>query len=612
MAARSNRQLVSIRYRAWLLAAAAVLLLSTTPIRSAQTEAKRGAPDRIPPKRSSQIQDGLGGVNTSLPREPYIPWNRWWWTGMFDAGIKWARIGQYEDTSDITGWDWVEQKRGEFSSLPELDDYVDSLVDNGIKVQLQLLYGNPMYTSPAGRLPDSSTPTPASVHNRDMNLYSVFWPPKTPEQIDAFLRYTRWMVKHFRGRIRYYALWNEQDGSYWNPDANGEEYGRLLGPFVKAVHEADPDAKVIYGGQATLSPDFARSALDACQCASDIDVFAYHTYPGGYAQNTPPEAMDYGAFGSLTPTNLREAVRSYPGIRADIQFWDDEFNSLPSLPRGNDESVQAKYVPRGMLYNWANGVPTYIWELINDTSSSEGDEFGIIHGMMYRPTDFTPRPVYFSVQNLNALFSDAFRDTSIGISSPDFAAVSRTAGAPVLAYGFRTHKGKAIVGFWLAAHSWPHNAFVPTYVTLTLKNTGIEHPLLANVSTGEVKSLEWKTGTQDTLEKVPLLDGVQAIMDERYFDWPALPEAPNSLEASVSNGAVNLAWKLHGGGRTAIVVEQRSGGPGAWKSIAKLAADATEYTDSRSPQGLSLAYRVRAMNDAGQSAYSNVVRPSLH
>jgi hypothetical protein len=274
----------------WLLriTAASILLVSMATSAWA-AEKKAGVPERIPPKRSSQIDKGLGGVNTSLPRDPYIPWNRWWWTRMFDGGITWARIGQYEDTSDITGWDWIEQKRGEFSSLPELDDYVDSLVDNGMKVQLQILYGNPMYTSPAGKLPDSITPTPASVHNRDLNLYSIFWPPKTPEQTAAFIRYTKWMVNHFRGRIHYYALWNEQDGSYWNPDANAEEYGRLLGAFVKAVHETDPTAKLVYGGQATLSVDFARTALEACQCASSLDVFAYHTYPGGYAQNTPPE-----------------------------------------------------------------------------------------------------------------------------------------------------------------------------------------------------------------------------------------------------------------------------------------------------------------------------------
>ena len=297
------------------------------------------------------------------------------------------------------------------------------------------------------------------------------------------------MVNHFRGRIHYYALWNEQDGSYWNPDANAEEYGRLLGAFVKAVHETDPTAKLIYGGQASLSTDFARAALGACQCASSLDVFAYHTYPGGYAQNAPPESMDYGAFGPLTPTALRAAVRSYPGIRPDIQFWDDEFNTLPDLPRGNDETVQAKYVTRGMLYNWSFGVPTSIWELINDTSSSEGDNFGIIHGMMFKPSDFTPRLVYAAVQNLDALFADTERDNSIAITSPDFAPIQKDSGAPVLAYGFRSTKGKAVVGFWLAAHSWPHNVFAPKYVTLTLKNTGIEHPVLANVYSGEIKPL---------------------------------------------------------------------------------------------------------------------------
>ena len=377
---------------------------------------------------------------------------------------------------------------------------------------------------------------------------------------------------------------------------------------MKAVHETDPTAKLIYGGQASLSTDFARAALGACQCASSLDVFAYHTYPGGYTQNAPPESMDYGAFGPLTPTALRAAVRSYPGIRPDIQFWDDEFNTLPDLPRGNDETVQAKYVTRGMLYNWSFGVPTSIWELINDTSSSEGDNFGIIHGMMFKPSDFTPRLVYAAVQNLDALFADTERDNAIAITSPDFAPIQKDSGAPVLAYGFRSTKGKAIVGFWLADHSWPHNVFAPKYVTLTLKNTSIEHPVLANVYSGAIKPLEWKAGTRDTLEGVPLLDGVQAIVDADYFDWPVLPEAPSSLEVKVASGSAHLTWEPHGGDTTAMAVERRTGDHGSWERVAKLAAGATEYIDSQAAHGQSLSYRVRALNDAGESAYSNIVR----
>ena len=119
---------------------------------------------------------------------------------MFDAGVKWIRIGQYENSSDLTSWDYVERKRGVLAVDPKLDDYVNSLIDNGVSVQIQLIYGNPMYTSPSGKKPDSIIREPGSFHNDDRSLYSVFWPPRTPEQIDAFDNYVRFMVNHFRGQ----------------------------------------------------------------------------------------------------------------------------------------------------------------------------------------------------------------------------------------------------------------------------------------------------------------------------------------------------------------------------------------------------------------------------
>ena len=64
------------------------------------------------------------------------------------------------------------------------------------------------------------------------------------------------------------ALWNEQDIGYWNPWGNPEQYGNLLAPFVQTVHQTDPLAKVIYGGQAGPSREFTQRALDSCKCAS--------------------------------------------------------------------------------------------------------------------------------------------------------------------------------------------------------------------------------------------------------------------------------------------------------------------------------------------------------
>jgi len=573
-------------------------------------QVSRKLPEKVPPKRTSQIQDGFG-INSDLPREPYLPWNRWWWTRMFDAGFKWIRIGQYENSSDRTSWDWIEQKRGVYAASQELEDHVDSLVDNGMEVQVQLLYGNQMYTSRSGKLPDVSVPEPGSFHNDDRSMDSVFWPPTTPEQSAAFNKYVAWIVNHFKDRIKYWAFWNEQDIGYWNPYGNPEEYGKSLSSFAQTVHQTDPQAKVIYGGQADPVREFTQRALDVCKCSSAIDVYAYHTYPG-YGQNMNPETMDYGAYQNESPRALRDLVKSYPGIKEGIPFFDDEFNSIPSWV-GSDESVQAKYVPRGMIYNHAAGVKTFVWLLTAGVDGNEFDDFGFIHGLTNHDYDFTPRPVFYALQNTNALFSDTNFDPTIGIEGSDIPALRRKSGFPFLSYGFRSKSGKAIVAYWVAAHSLPGNMFPPLYAALTLKNTGIQHPVLIDVVSGDIRPLEWKKGTTDTLELLPVTDSILAIADADYFDWPVLPEAPSSLNLALAGKSVKLSWQVHGGDPAHVLVERRVEMPSksAWERVAELGPAASEYSDARVQNGQQVAYRVRASNADGVSAYSNIARITL-
>jgi hypothetical protein len=599
---------------------ATMLLAVCFPVGAAGQNGRR-LPERVPPKRSSQIQDGFG-INTDLPRDPYLPWKKWWWTRLFDAGFKWVRIGQYENSSDRTSWDWIEQKRGVYASSPELEDQVDSLVDNGVNVQVQLLYGNAMYTSPSGKLPDVSIPAPGSFHNDDRSLYSVFYAPKTPEQIAAFNRYVAWMVEHFRDRIHYWALWNEQDIGYWNPWGNAEEYGKLLRPFVEAVHKADAQAKVIYGAQADPSSEFTRVALDTCKCAGGIDVYAYHTYPG-YGRNLEPESMDNGAYKETT-RHMRDFVTQYSGIKQGIPFFDDEFNSIPSW-KDMDESVQAKYVTRGLIYNLAAGVKTFVWLLAAGTDGNEYDDFGMIHGLTNHDYDWTPRPVFSALQNVNALFSDTKFDPSIEMRVADASGLAQKAEVPLLKYGFRregksplqkegvtqAQAGKTIIAYWMAAHSEPGNTFPGLTADFSLKNSGIAHPVLVDVISGEIRPVQWKQGTTDELQELPVKDSIMAITDESYFDWAVLPEAPSSLEVAAEGGGNVLHWQDHGGNSTGFVVERRiapPAGQGKWQRIAKTTANAIEYKDTAVSRGAKAAYRVRAVNPEGESAYSNVAR----
>lgn len=583
----------------------AVLLFTVLLQSTSFAQSPRKVPEKVPPKRTSQIQDGFG-INSDLPRDPYLPWNRWWWTRMFDAGFKWIRIGQYENSSDYTSWDWIEQKRGVYAASPLLEDSVDSLVDNGMNVQVQLLYGNQMYTAHSGKLPEVSFPEPGSFHNDDRSMYSVYWPPVTSEQTGAFGKYVAWMVDHFKDRIHYWALWNEQDIGYWNPWGNPEQYGHLLSSFVDTVHKT-PGARVIYGGQADPSRDFTQRAFDICKCAEGIDVYAYHTYPG-YGQNMNPESMDYGAYLNESPRALRDLVNHYPGIKPGIPFFDDEFNSISSWT-GSDESVQAKYVPRGLIYNHAADVKTFVWLLTAGTDGNEYDDFGILHGLTNHDYDFMPRPVFYALQNTNALFSDTKLNPAIEISTNDAASIRRQSGFPFLSYGFRAKSGKSIVAYWIAAHSLPGNSFPHYYADITVRNSGIQNPVLIDVVSGDIRPLVWKKGTNDTLESLPVSDSIMAIADADYFDWPVLPEAPSSLTATSTDRGVTLAWEAHGGSPEHIVVERRqnSADRAAWQRIAELPASTTEYTDSQA-KGQRVSYRIRATNANGESATSNIVR----
>lgn len=88
---------------------------------------------------------------------------------------------------------------------------------------------------------------------------------------------------------------------------------------------------------------------------------------------------------------------------------------------------------------------------------------------------------------------------------------------------------------------------------------------------------------------------------------PTVPAAPQSLAASnATGGNVALAWTDASSNETNFAVERSVSGSGTWTTLsASVAANATTYTDATAAAGTSYIYRVRAINSAGNSAYSN-------
>jgi len=564
---------------------------------AAKPAASQNSPSQVPPRRSTQLADGFG-VNLPLPRDPRLPWTRHWWTGIFDSGVKWVRVGQYENSSDKTSWDWVEQEPGVYSVRTEVDEAIRSLHDNGVSIELQLCYGNALYDGEAAR-PRHVDPAPPGIGDQDEPAPVIFHGLKTDDQIQGFLNYARFMVNRYKDKIKYWEFWNEPNIGYWRPNvelrderaAKGREYGHALCPVADAVHDLDPKAKVIFGGTSEIDRAFVLAALS--ECPAKIDVMAYHTYPG-YGGNEPPEEEDALEDASL----FREAVLRIPGVRQDIEFWENEWNTPPAWKNSN-ESVQARYLPRFFLQSLAQGVKPFFWEFIPGTDGNEDDQFGLWHGETFARDAFEPRPAYRAFEVTSALF---------GQTEPDpMAEITLDPPAPyrhgqLRKYAYRDREsGKRIYAIWLAVVSDPADNFAPLKVELGLPGSGIRNPMVVDVRTGRITPAAWVNREKQTL-RIPLKDSVVAVMDSSYLDWQETPQAPGELVAIESGRDVQLSWKKYGN-PLGFEVERSEDG-GAWQKVAQSPAIDVRYAEPL-PQAAHITYRVRARGAQDPSAWSN-------
>jgi fibronectin type 3 domain-containing protein len=138
------------------------------------------------------------------------------------------------------------------------------------------------------------------------------------------------------------------------------------------------------------------------------------------------------------------------------------------------------------------------------------------------------------------------------------------------------------------------NAVLPSYDTGTTGHWDRLGPYLTTVSNGSIQ-IELRCNTQDDTN---FLSGIEV--------WLKPPTAPINLTASVSSNRVNLAWTDRSTDETGFQIERSANGT-TFTVLTTTAANVTSYTDSSVTVGQRYYYRVCAKNNAGLSAYTNVV-----
>jgi hypothetical protein len=190
---------------------------------------------KLQSKQSKELLDNNIGNFVSLKRpdetlpEDYVNW-------INNFGYKW-------DFLTIDWFDFTEVlesgEYSEFTITSEQDKIITGLVDNGINVIYCLVYYEPIEID-----------IPFSFEN--LEAYLVKDPDKegrfrTEGEIQRYLDYVRFIVSHFKDRIKYYQILNEPLNGIRGQYVKSEDYINLVERVIPVIRDECPDAKIIVG-----------------------------------------------------------------------------------------------------------------------------------------------------------------------------------------------------------------------------------------------------------------------------------------------------------------------------------------------------------------------------
>ncbi|MEI8191600.1 MAG: hypothetical protein WCI75_17945, partial [candidate division NC10 bacterium] len=226
---------------------------------------------------------------------------------MQQAGIKWGR-------QDFT-WSRIEREPGQYQWEP-YDRLVETCRQHGI-----LLFGNLAY-APA------------------------FHDPRTPQGAAAYAAFAAAAARHLQGKVDHWQIWNEPNGGFWK--GTPEQYAALLAAAGKAIHEANPKAKVLGLNMAFCDLLWAEKILKQVpyEC---FDIACFHPYR---PPSSPEDRFDWWVQDQYVKSwHRHDLTPEYPMIRKKSESRPD----LPSLPSPYDDNLEALRLDRD-----ADAVPSSV------------------------------------------------------------------------------------------------------------------------------------------------------------------------------------------------------------------------------------------------------------
>lgn len=212
------------------------------------------------------------------------------------------------------------------------------------------------------------------------------------DDYSKFLNYVQKVTNHYKGKVKYWEVWNEPDSYiYWEDQDGLKSYCDLLGQVYKTIKKECPDCSVLNGGLANGLASVNKIYDNGAK--NYFDIFNIHVF------NTPKDTNAIKK--TIAYVNIVHKIMQRNGDK-DKKIWITEIG-CPGIKKGvkidnwwmgpnTDEQEQAQWLSEvySELFK-IESVDKVFWAFWRDTQDywkNGVDYFGIIR------KDFSKKPAF--------------------------------------------------------------------------------------------------------------------------------------------------------------------------------------------------------------------------
>lgn len=370
------------------------------------------------------------------------------------------------------GWAKCEKVKGVYD-FAWLDKIVDYAIGEGLNVLLETGYGNPLYEGGGGA-----------------DLAGGF--PTSAEGLAAWDNWVDAYSKHFNGRVRDWAMWNEPD--IGSPKKTPEEIAAFNVRTARIIKGNIPSSRLAGLSLAYNSPIFFEECLKAM--GEDVKLFDWFIYHG-YAEAPEASYLNVEMLKTILArynpnAKMRQGENGCPSEMAK-RF------ALGGIPWS--EYSQAKWDMRRMLGDLGHDVESSVFTICD--FNHIGREMNL-KGLLRADEDkkvISVKRAYYAVQNVASIFDNTLsRVADMRVSTTDLTLAlyeyEKSNGTPLyLFWSFAdgTHKTTQEereeipgAGIFIANPARPSDSFNTRPIVLKTTARPLDNPVWVDLLTGAI------------------------------------------------------------------------------------------------------------------------------